>query len=940
MLEQNTDRMINGIGVILAAAIFFVGIILFMPNFLSGIASSADGFDVIYELNGGQSDMNKRYLAVRSEHTVPLEEPALDSYHFSGWLAMDTDDITDSTDFGALTSADGDVFLPGSTFKPTGNTTMIALWRIRQHDITYDLNEGSGEFPDEKVDYFTSYTIYDHEPTREGHTYHGWKNSETLATLQPGDTFTPESDVTLIADWTLNSYEVKYHLDGGSGTFNGSTVYHGHTFDISNVSPVKPGYTFDGWILNGGDKYGSGDTITIVGPTELKAKWNINSYNVSYDLNAGSGTFAPDSVVFMQDHTIHSHKPTRTGYTFNGWINSQNGEKYSPGDKVNMTKPEHMVLKADWTINEYDVTYDTNDGVGSFAPAKVKYNNQYTIHVTKPTRTGYTFDGWVNSVTGAKHNSGASIRITENTILKATWKINSYNVTYDLNGGGGSFANGSQNYNTTYKIHSTQPTRAGHTFIGWKNNVDNKNYSAGQTFTLTQNTTLTAQWRANVYRVSYELNGGSGSFASSDRTYNTRFNVSGTEPTRTGYSFSGWRRSDTGDIVQKNASFTVLQNTTLTAQWSVNSYTVRYDLSGGTGNFPNQTHNYGTNHTVRTGTPKRNGHIFNGWERVDTGASLSAGSRTNVNKDIVIRAKWTPEKYTISYSANGGTGAPSSQTKTYGQAITLSNTRPTRSGYRFDGWTISGSSTKYQPGTTFQREGSVQLIAKWVRQYTYRYGSGATTTVDAGTVITLKAAPTKTHYNFKGWSINGSSSTRTARSAYTVNSNITITESWDPKTYTIKYTGGSGVPSQVSAKYGSTFTINRGVIPSYSGHVFAGWRSSADNKYYNPGSTFKVTGNITLTGRFRGSGYLKVGSRIRIRQGAKYVSNSVGERGRTIPNSVIIGPAYGPTSYVHEMGNSNHGANSVTFGPARNGSPTGAVDRSNVILQDPDITIY
>lgn len=937
MLEQNTDRMIHTIGVVIAAAAFIAGIILFMPDFLSGIASSADGYDIVYELNGGASDMNKRYLGVRSEHTVPLEEPALENYHFSGWLAMDTDEITESTDLDALTASDGDVFLPGSTFKPNNDTTMIALWEIRQHDVTYDVNGGVGEFPAEKVDYFTPYTIYDHEPTKEGHTYHGWRNSETLATLQPGETFTPESDVVLIADWTLNSYDVKYNLDGGSGTFTNDSIYHGHMFDIPNVSPVKAGYTFDGWIVNGGETVSAGDSILIEGPTELKAKWNINNYNVVYDLNAGDGTFAPDSVEFKQNHTIHAHEPTRTGYTFNGWINSQDNQKYSPSDTVNMAKPEHMTLKADWTINEYDVTYDLNGGVGSFASAKVKYNNQYTLHVTKPTRTGYTFDGWVNSVTGATHNPGAAVRITEDTKLTAKWVINKYNVTYDLNGGGGSFANGSMNYNSTYNIHKHKPTRAGHTFVGWRNSVDNKVYDAGDSFTLKQNTKLTAEWSVNDYTVSYNLNGGSGSFSSVKRTYNTRHSISNTTPTRTGYTFTGWRRSDTNTIVGAGTNFTVTQDTVLTAQWKVNKYTVRYDLGGGTGSFANQTHNYGTNHTVRSGTPKRNGHIFQHWVREDTGDILKAGQTTTVNKDIVISAVWKPETYTISYNANGGSGAPGNQTKTYGKALTLSSTRPTRSGYRFDGWTISGSSTKYQPGSSFSREGSVQLNAKWVKQYRYRYGSGGWTTVDAGTTITLKAAPTKTHYNFVGWVPNGSSTSHTARSVYTVNSDVTFTEKWDPKTYTIRYTGGSGsgFPSQVTAKYGSTFTVNTTTIPQLNGHVFAGWKNSADNKYYNPASTFKVTGNITLSARFRGSGYLKVGSKIRILQGARYVSNGAGERGSRIPDFVT-----GRTNYVHELGNKAYGANSVTFGPYSSGNATGAVDRRDVILQDPDIRIY
>ena len=119
MLDQNTDRSINMIGVILLAGAIMLVILGFVPDVIDSLASTADGVDVIYELDGGSSKMEKRHLGIKGEHTIPLEEPIIESYHFAGWENSTT----------------GEIQFPGETFTPKQHTTMTATWRIRQHDI-------------------------------------------------------------------------------------------------------------------------------------------------------------------------------------------------------------------------------------------------------------------------------------------------------------------------------------------------------------------------------------------------------------------------------------------------------------------------------------------------------------------------------------------------------------------------------------------------------------------------------------------------------------------------------------------------------------------------------------------------------------------------------------------------------------------------------------
>ena len=147
--------------------------------------------------------------------------------------------------------------------------------------------------------------------------------------------------------------------------------------------------------------------------------------------------------------------------------------------------------------------------------------------------------------------------------------------------------------------------------------------------------------------------------------------------------------------------------------------------------------------------------------------------------------------YTISYNANGGSGAPSSQTKNYNVATTLSSTKPTRTGYTFLGWGTSSTTTtvSYSPGANYTVNASVTLYAVW-QAYTYTVsynangGSGAPAnqTKTYGVTLTLSSTkPTRTNYNFIGW---GTSSTATtvayaAGASYTNNAAITLYAIWE-----------------------------------------------------------------------------------------------------------------------------------------------------------------
>lgn len=149
--------------------------------------------------------------------------------------------------------------------------------------------------------------------------------------------------------------------------------------------------------------------------------------------------------------------------------------------------------------------------------------------------------------------------------------------------------------------------------------------------------------------------------------------------------------------------------------------------------------------------------------------------------------------YTVAYNANGGSGTPSSQTKWHGTALTLSSTKPTRTGYSFNKWNTAsgGTGTSYASGASYTSNASATLYAQWTAntyKVTYNANGGSLGSVPSsqtktyGVNLTLSTAtPTRTNYTFKGWGTSSSATTVSyAKGAtYTSNASITLYAIWE-----------------------------------------------------------------------------------------------------------------------------------------------------------------
>lgn len=224
------------------------------------------------------------------------------------------------------------------------------------------------------------------------------------------------------------------------------------------------------------------------------------------------------------------------------------------------------------------------------------------------------------------------------------------------------------------------------------------------------------------YTVKYDANGGNCNTPSGKAIYNTAYGELPV-PERTGYTFDGWytEKSD-GTKVTESTVVSRMQDHTLYAHWKANSYYIRLDATGGSQNILGMSCKYGSTYaallnSVKLGAPA--GKTFAGWyTSAEGGTEITAESVISIAMDHTLYAHWKWNYYTITYHANGGSGAPESQTKVYNQSIVLSSVSPIRENYIFSGWARKSDSQSidYKPGATYSLNEDVTLYAIWTKK--------------------------------------------------------------------------------------------------------------------------------------------------------------------------------------------------------------------------------
>ena len=418
-------------------------------------------YTITYNYNGsGQSNTT---ASSTGGSAVTLPSPTRTGYSFDGWYT--------AASGGSLVGAGG------ASYTPSGNITLYARWSPIKYTIVFNGNGAtSGSTSSIEATYGTSYTL----------TSNGFSNSNGKTVSFNGNGGNSPSAITSTsyfynwntkADGTGTSYNDMASVENLRSTAGTVTLYaQWKSNAISLPSSTRVGYTFNGWYTaaSGGTKVGgSGGSYTPTANVTLYAQWTQQTYTITFNSNGGS-TPNPSTKSVTYDSTYGTLPTvTRTGYTFAGWYTATSGgSKIESSTKVTVTSAQ--TLYAQWTANNYTVTFDANGGNTSTSSKSVVFNSAYGALPT-PTRAQYNFMGWYTATSGGTKITETSIVSTAaNHTLYAHWGIGKYFVKFDGNGAtSGSMSNQEFTFGQSQKLSVNAFKRYNSTdgyyydFLGW-----------------------------------------------------------------------------------------------------------------------------------------------------------------------------------------------------------------------------------------------------------------------------------------------------------------------------------------------------------------------------------------------------------------------------------------------------------------------------------------
>jgi len=350
-------------------------------------------YTVSFDSGGGSTVSSITGVRYDAAITKPAD-PNRTGYTFASWNKQA--DLTDGWDF--------------SNDKVTSNTTLYAKWAANEYEVTYEATGGTSSPTKSSVTYNQTYGTLA-SATKTGYTFDGWytKADGAGSKVENSTVVNTASSHTLYAKWIANKYAVSFDPDGGTASSTeDKSVTFGQVYGTL-PSATKVGHTLDGWYTKadgGGSKVESNTVVDTAYNHTLYAKWNINTYLVTF--KDYDGKVLDTQKVNHGRYAIAPSDITRTGHTFTGW------------DRAFTNVTSDLTITAQYIINTYTVSFESNGGNVVSALTDVKYDSKIT-KPADPSKTGFTFVGWYKQARLTDEWDFSTDKIASDTILYAKW---------------------------------------------------------------------------------------------------------------------------------------------------------------------------------------------------------------------------------------------------------------------------------------------------------------------------------------------------------------------------------------------------------------------------------------------------------------------------------------------------------------------------------------
>lgn len=590
-----------------------------------------------------------------------------------------------------------------------------------------------------------------------------------------------------------HALRIDYKLPDGTQAAESATKMLGYGDPYEVKSPEVTGYTAEA----AAGTMGISDTVVTV-------TYVPNAYTVTLDPAGGTLDGEKTLTVWYGEAYGILPEPTKAGYQFTGWYDAA-------GSRVNASTvyaaASDTTLTAHWSVSAYTITYVV-DGVTVYTAT---YDFGAAITPYTYTKEGYTISAWSPAVPATMP--------AENLTVSATSTVNTYTVTYQVNGE--TVHEDAVPYGAEIKPYTY--TLTGYTVGAWNEDIPATMPA--------RDLTLTADATVNTYTVTYVVDGKQ---VHEDAVpYGTA--IPAYTYSKTGYTFSGWDAALPETMPA--------QNLTLNGTTTVNAYTITFDSNGGSA-VASVTADFGTALT-QPEDPTRMGYTFRGWY-TDTALTKAFLFTTMPAEDVTLYAKWEANTYTLHFDSDGGSAA-ADQTVTYGQPYGALPT-PEKQGYTFTGWQMADG-TAVNANLTVTRTEDHTVYAVWTPKgdtpytvYHYQQGLDGTYTLTETETRTSATGATVTAVakSYEGFTYDAEHSTATGTVAG--DGSLVLELYYTRNRYTVTWVV-DGKETTENALYGAT--------PEFTGSTdkagdathefrFTGWSPAVE----------PVTGDATYTAQY------------------------------------------------------------------------------------------
>ncbi|MBQ8452142.1 MAG: InlB B-repeat-containing protein, partial [Clostridia bacterium] len=771
-------------------------------------------YTISYNLNKGTGSTTPAYgtnhpTSGTYDTSFTVNNPTRTGYLFAGWTitGMDSTTHTYGSNTTTATSLSGVTATSFKNLRATaGTVTFTAQWTAITYTVRYNIKSNSSA----KV-YYDQVCLYD-----QTYSYVSYETAYT------------NSSAGNVGAWTQYGWSFGWWSWGDFYKFGGSTHYSGEFTNLlstnGSVRNMVAMYTRTLTINYSSNKPSAAST-TISG--SMTGTTKSQYVYPAYDYSGSDNTMYTTS---LSAYDLPANGYSLTGYKFIGWATSSNGDveyadgaSYRPSRMFNLN-PSYTPLYAKWEKIKYTIRYNfivSGFSVATYDTTNHEFDTEYTLQTyaalcsnvsaTQLTENSWSFIGWVltpstNNSLNYSSNASAKFNNCQTTLLTATdgGVVNFYSkFTREL----------------SISFNSNKPSAA--------------------TASISGTMSILKPTPTNQYYCAYQ---DAASYPSTNSVTITKNAF-----TLTGWTFQGWSLSASGSK-NFNDEGTYTWNTptgsnvvTLYAVWAKNAYSIVYNANkpssastSVTGTMANTAAYYDTNVTLRTNAYALTGYTFKGWATSASGSKVYDDGQSFTKPNFVstnggtynIYAVWQANTYVVSYNLSKGSasttpahGTTHPTSATFDTWFYVSN--PSKEGYTFTGWTISGMGT---------------AVAK-----SYKYSStGTVSTIAAATTSSTVAAAGTTTYLLNLHSTQGST--------------VTLTANWSANTYTVSYdlakgsastTPAYGTNHPTSGTFDTAFTVNN---PTKEGYTFTGWKiTGMDSTTHTYGSNTTTNTSISST---------------------------------------------------------------------------------------------